>query len=218
MTVTEEDILRRANEVFSAMEKRSTLEEMQMIRKAFDFAYTMHRDQTRKTGEPYIIHPIAVAKIAASELKLGAAPVCAAFLHDVVEDTPCTNEKIREMFGEDVAFLVRIVTKQKNWKFDMSDIEERKYWNRYQKVYGEVLTATSTKYAPWYIVPADDKWYTRYVVAQIVLKALKAIDPKFPKLSPEVEKQLTQFRQLLKEVDIKDLKTIKNVIDEQKVK
>lgn len=64
MTVTEEDILRRANEVFSAMEKRSTLEEMQMIRKAFDFAYTMHRDQTRKTGEPYIIHPIAVAKIA----------------------------------------------------------------------------------------------------------------------------------------------------------
>ena len=71
---------------------------------------------------------------------------------------------------------------------------------------------------PRYIVPADDKWYTRYVVAQIVLKALKAIDPKFPKLSPEVEKQLTQFRQLLKEVDIKDLKTIKNVIDEQKVK
>ena len=120
MTVTEEDILRRANEVFSAMEKRSTLEEMQMIRKAFDFAYTMHRDQTRKTGEPYIIHPIAVAKIAASELQLGAAPVCAAFLHDVVEDTPCTNEKIREMFGEDVAFLVRIVTKQKKQSYNMS--------------------------------------------------------------------------------------------------
>lgn len=112
----------------------------------------------------------------------------------------------------------RILTKQKNWKFDMSDIEERKYWNRYQKVYGEVLAATSTKYAPWYIVPADDKWYTRYVVAQIVLKELKAIDPKFPKLSPEVEKQLAQFRQLLKEVDIKDLKSIKNVINEQKDK
>lgn len=112
----------------------------------------------------------------------------------------------------------RILTKQKNWKFDMSDIEERKYWNCYQKVYGEVLAATSTKYAPWYIVPADDKWYTRYVVAQIVLKELKAIDPKFPKLSPEVEKQLAQFRQLLKEVDIKDLKSIKNVINEQKDK
>lgn len=70
----------------------------------------------------------------------------------------------------------------------------------------------------WYIVPADDKWYTRYVVAQIVLKELKAINPKFPKLSPEVEKQLARFRQLLKEVDIKDLKSIKNAIDEQKVK
>ncbi|WP_308590445.1 polyphosphate kinase 2 family protein [uncultured Megasphaera sp.] len=103
----------------------------------------------------------------------------------------------------------RIVTKQKNWKFDMSDIEERQYWNRYQKVYSEVLTATSTKYAPWYIVPADDKWYTRYVVAQIVLKVLKKINPKFPKLAPEVEKQLAQFRQMLKEVDIKDLKAIK---------
>ena len=75
-----------------------------------------------------------------------------------------------------------------------------------------------TKYAPWYIVPADDKWYTRYVVAQIVLKELKAINPKFPKLSLEVEKQLARFRQLLKEVDIKDLKSIKNAIDEQKVK
>ena len=103
----------------------------------------------------------------------------------------------------------RIVTKQKNWKFDMSDIEERKYWNRYQKVYGEVLAETTTKYVPWYIVPADDKWYTRYIVAQIVLKVLKTINPKFPKLSPEVEKQLAQFRQMLKEVDIKDLKAIK---------
>ncbi|MBR4268808.1 MAG: bifunctional (p)ppGpp synthetase/guanosine-3',5'-bis(diphosphate) 3'-pyrophosphohydrolase [Prevotella sp.] len=120
MTVTEEDILRRANEVFSAMEKRSTLEEMQMIHKAFEFASEMHRNQTRKTGEPYIIHPIAVAKIAASELKLGAAPVCAAFLHDVVEDTPCTNDKIREIFGDDVAFLVRIVTKQKKQSYKMS--------------------------------------------------------------------------------------------------
>ena len=120
MNITDEEIRRRANEVFSAMEKRSTLEEMQMIHRAFDFACEAHRDQRRKTGEPYIIHPIAVAMIAASELQLGAAPVCAAFLHDVVEDTPCTNEKIRDMFGDDVAFLVRIVTKQKKRSYDMS--------------------------------------------------------------------------------------------------
>lgn len=120
MNITDEEIRRRANEVFSAMEKRSTLEEMQMIRSAFDFAWQAHRSQQRKTGEPYIIHPIAVAMIAASELQLGAAPVCAAFLHDVVEDTPCTNEKIREIFGDDVAFLVRVVTKQKKQSYDMS--------------------------------------------------------------------------------------------------
>ena len=120
MNITDEEIRRRANEVFSAMEKRSTLEEMQMIRSAFDFAWQAHRSQQRKTGEPYIIHPIAVAMIAASELQLGAAPVCAAFLHDVVEDTPCTNDKIREVFGDDVAFLVRVVTKQKKQSYDMS--------------------------------------------------------------------------------------------------
>lgn len=120
MNITQEEITRRAGEVFSAMEKRSTLEEMQMIHRAFDFAYEAHRDQRRKTGEPYIIHPIAVAMIAASELQLGAAPVCAAFLHDVVEDTPCTNEKIRDTFGDDVAFLVRVVTKQKKKSYDMS--------------------------------------------------------------------------------------------------
>ena len=120
MNITDEEIRRRANEVFSAMEKRSTLEEMQMIRSAFDFAWQAHRSQQRKTGEPYIIHPIAVAMIAASELQLGAAPVCAAFLHDVVEDTPCTNEKIREIFGDDVAFLVRVVTKQKKQSYYMS--------------------------------------------------------------------------------------------------
>ena len=109
----------------------------------------------------------------------------------------------------------RIVTKQKNWKFSMSDINERKYWNRYQKIYGEVLSATSTKYAPWYIVPADDKWYTRYVVAQIVLEKLKVIKPDFPKLAPDVEKQLAQFRMLLKEVNLDELKNIKDIIDKK---
>ena len=94
--ITEEEIRRRAGEVFSAMESRSSLAEMQLMHKAFNFAYEAHREQRRKTGEPYIVHPIAVALIIAKELQLGAEPVCAAFLHDVVEDTPCTNEKIRE--------------------------------------------------------------------------------------------------------------------------
>lgn len=103
----------------------------------------------------------------------------------------------------------RIVTKQKNWKFSMSDIEERQYWNRYQKVYGEVIAATTKRYTPWYVVPADNKWYTRYVVAQIVLKSLREINPDFPKLSAEIESQLEQFRKILKNIDIEDLKSIK---------
>jgi len=118
--ITEEEIQRRANEVFSAMEKRCTLEEMQLMQKAFNFAREAHRNQTRKSGEPYIIHPIAVARIIAEELQLGAAPVCAAFLHDVVEDTPCTIEKIAQMFGDDVAFLVKVVTKKKKHQYQMS--------------------------------------------------------------------------------------------------
>lgn len=119
--------------------------------------------------------------------------------------------------GEQKKRLIdRIVTKQKNWKFSMADIQERQYWDRYQKTYGEVITATTTKFAPWYIVPADNKWYTRYVVAQIVLKTLRKINPKFPKLSADVEAQLAQFRNLLKEVDIDELKSLKNMVDKQK--
>ena len=102
------------------MESRSTLAEMQLMRKAFNFAFDAHREQKRKTGEPYIVHPIAVALIIAKELQLGAEPVCAAFLHEGVEDTPCTNEKIREVFGDDVAFLVKVVTKQNKTKYAMS--------------------------------------------------------------------------------------------------
>lgn len=121
--------------------------------------------------------------------------------------------------GEQKKRLIdRIVTKQKNWKFAMSDIEERKYWDRYQKIYGEVISATSTKYAPWYIVPADNKWYTHYVVAQLVLQQLRKIHPDFPKLSADVESQLAQFRQLLQEVNLTDLKTIKSIIDKEKNK
>lgn len=118
--ITEDEIRRRAGEVFSAMESRSSLSEMQMMKDAFNFAYEAHKNQRRKTGEPYIIHPIAVAKIIAEELQLGAQPVCAAFLHDVVEDTPCTNERIKELFGDDVAFLVKVVTKPTKKKYAMS--------------------------------------------------------------------------------------------------
>ena len=110
----------RVAEVFHIMEQRVTAEEMKQIHAAYELAYDAHKEQKRKSGEPYIIHPIAVARIVADELKLGANPVMAAFLHDVVEDTLYTIDDIKERFGDDVAFLVGVVTKRKKEHYIMS--------------------------------------------------------------------------------------------------
>ncbi len=106
--------------LFANMEKRISAEDMQRVREAYALAAEAHKDQRRKTGEPYIIHPIAVARIVAEELELGANPVIAAFLHDVVEDTDFTIGDIRGRFGDDVAFLVGVVTRQKKDKYEKS--------------------------------------------------------------------------------------------------
>lgn len=113
-------IQERADHVFEVMARRVSAEDMQRIRAAFELAREAHAPQKRKTGEPYILHPIAVANIAAEELMLGANPVIACFLHDVVEDTPYTIEDIRERFGDDVAFLVRVVTKNPTHDYELS--------------------------------------------------------------------------------------------------
>ena len=111
--VTEEEIRKSAESVFDVMRERVTPEDMERIHSAFKLASEAHSNQKRNTGEPYIIHPIAVAKIVAEELELGANAVIAAFLHDVVEDTPYTLDDISERFGDDVRFLVDVVTKRK---------------------------------------------------------------------------------------------------------
>ncbi len=109
-----------AGRVFDAMAGRTSPDDMVRLRHAFEFAREAHSKQKRKTGEPYILHPIAVANIAANEINLDVNSVIAAFLHDVVEDTPHTIDEIEKLFGEDVAFLVRVVTKQKKEKYEMS--------------------------------------------------------------------------------------------------
>lgn len=106
--------------LFANMEQRISAEDMRRMRDAYALAAEAHKDQRRKAGEPYITHPIAVARIVAEDLELGANPVIAAFLHDVVEDTDYTIEDIRERFGDDVAFLVGVVTKQKKDKYENS--------------------------------------------------------------------------------------------------
>lgn len=110
----------RADRVFKVMAGRVSDEDMERIRAAFEMAREAHASQKRKTGEPYILHPIAVASIAAEELMLGANPVIACFLHDVVEDTDYTIDDIQARFGYDVAFLVRVVTKKPTKDYELS--------------------------------------------------------------------------------------------------
>lgn len=106
--------------IFTLMAQRVDEKQMNLLHEAYNFAAYAHKDQLRKSGEPYISHPVAVARIVAEELELGANPVMAAFQHDVVEDCPYSIDEIRERFGDDVAFLVGVVTKQKKAQYDQS--------------------------------------------------------------------------------------------------
>ena len=106
--------------LFDYISQRATPEEVERMRRAYDLAFEAHSQQRRKSGEPYIIHPIAVATIVAEELELGDNPIISAFLHDVVEDTDYTVEDIRSHFGDDVAFLVDTVTKRKKDSYQHS--------------------------------------------------------------------------------------------------
>ena len=116
----EEKIQTDVNTIFTLMARRVDENQMNLLHDAYGFAAFAHKDQLRKSGEPYISHPVAVARIVAEELELGANPVMAAFLHDVVEDCPYTIDDTRERFEDDVAFLVGVVTKQKKAKYDQS--------------------------------------------------------------------------------------------------
>ena len=108
------------NQLYDNIRSRMSEADMERIRQAFEFACEAHCKQKRKSGEPYILHPIAVARIIAEELELSTDAIIAAFLHDVVEDTDYTIEDIRTMFGNGVAFLVNVVTKQKKEEYEHS--------------------------------------------------------------------------------------------------
>jgi PPK2 family polyphosphate:nucleotide phosphotransferase len=91
-------------------------------------------------------------------------------------------------------FLKRIDYPDKNWKFSPSDIRERRYWDEYQQAFDTMLSQTSTKWAPWYVVPADHKWFSRLATAAILVRTLHAIDPKYPAADPAVRDQMMQAR------------------------
>ncbi|MDU1831955.1 MAG: polyphosphate kinase 2 family protein [Finegoldia magna] len=102
--------------------------------------------------------------------------------------------------------LDRINFEEKHWKFAASDILERENWDDYHKAYEDMLEHTSTDYAPWYVVPADNKWFTRFVVSEVMLDLFEQLDPQTPKLSKEEESQLDKWKKVLLEQDEKDKK------------
>jgi len=120
----DEQIEKAAQEVFDIMRPKVTPEQLSLIQNAYTLAREAHKGQMRKGGDPYIVHPIAVAKIVAQELELGANAVCAAFLHDVVEDTDTSVEDISRMFSPEVARLVDSLTKIQRLKLSKIDAKD----------------------------------------------------------------------------------------------
>ncbi len=108
-----EEIERSVDELCIWLGPRFSKEDIVRVREAYEFAKKAHSHQKRQSGEPYITHPVAVARIVAEELELGIEPIMAAFLHDVVEDTKYKIDDIRQHFGRDVAYLVGVLTKKK---------------------------------------------------------------------------------------------------------
>ncbi len=94
-------------------------------------------------------------------------------------------------------FLERLDNPAKNWKFSLADAQERGFWNDYMAAYDEMIRATSTPHAPWYVVPADNKWFTRVVVAAAVIDALEELDLAFPKVDKAKRDELAAARQAL---------------------
>ncbi len=95
-------------------------------------------------------------------------------------------------------FLSRLDEPEKNWKFSLADVQERQHWGAYMRAYEEMIQSTSTKRAPWYVVPADHKWFTRLMVAEAITDALEELDLAFPKVDAVRRKELRAARETLK--------------------
>lgn len=90
-------------------------------------------------------------------------------------------------------FLERMKDPDKQWEFSFSDVEERKKWDDYQKVFEDMLNNTSTQHSPWYILPADDEWHTRRIITEAMIHVLEGINPEFPEISGEDKKKLNKY-------------------------
>lgn len=121
------EILRRYRGLLRAIRGERSTEDSRLIRKAFNIAVEAHKDQRRKTGEPYIYHPIAVARICAEEIGLGTTSVVAALLHDTVEDTDLTLDDVKDLFGPTVATIIDGLTKISGMQFQTDSVQAENF-------------------------------------------------------------------------------------------
>jgi len=105
-------------------------------------------------------------------------------------------------------FLKRLQRSEKNWKFSGSDFKERAYWDEYQHAFNDMINATSTEWAPWYVVPADNKWFMRAVVADVITSRVEALNLKYPEVPPEKLEELNKIKKALEEEDEEKLEKV----------
>jgi len=128
---------------------------------------------------------------------------------DMEQHLYCNGTRIVKFFlhlskeEQQKRFLDRIDAPTKNWKFSVADVEERKYWKEYMLAYESCLGATSTKHAPWYVVPADDKKNARLIVSELILKTLTELKLSYPEATAQRRKELLDIRERL-EKDVTD--------------
>ena len=96
-----------------------------------------------------------------------------------------------------IRFLRRIDLPDHNWKFSSADIEERDYWDDYQRAFSEMLSRTSTEWAPWYVIPADRKWYARIAAAAVIAQALIELNPRYPTVGDATRRELQKAKAAL---------------------
>lgn len=89
--------------------------------------------------------------------------------------------------------LERMKDPKKNWEFSFNDVREREHWDSYQEVFEDMLRHTSTEHAPWYVLPADDEWYSRYIITEVMIELLEKLDPQFPEISDEDRQKLNEY-------------------------
>ena len=88
--------------------------------------------------------------------------------------------------------LKRMKDPSKNWEFSFNDVKERQHWDGYQQIFEDLLNKTSTEYAPWYVLPADDEEFSRYIITEVMIEMLEKIDPEFPEISGEEREKLNE--------------------------